>query len=351
MAINKGDQPNIDKSDLAAYPNGQIQDNDGSDNGTPVARVTHSDIFEFFDKLMRLAGLDYTGTFDNETNGYQYINALLNFAGKNDFIQQLGSDAGVLTLTVKIETMGVGEFVIAKALVDKGAETTIKGTTPAVTKGISVSSSYKANDYVLITANGANMIITRLATADNLNVLITALAFLKAATQDQENDGAIDTAATTPLSNLTAFIRRVNGADSDDYLVSTIRNGLMSLADKQKLDGLTNVRNRGWFSGVDPGEPASSVSKPVSGNITNAIAQSTFPGGFTTTYLVTLQNAMDNTNYMVRHAIESQGNIAADRNVINPVFVPVNATQFQFAVVTTSAGNESLKIHIEVIQL
>jgi hypothetical protein len=350
MAINKGDQPNIDKSNLPAYPNGQIQDNDGTDNGTPVARVVFSDIFEFFDKLMRLAGLGYSGTFDNEQNGYQLIKALMNFAGKNDYIQELGSSAGVLTLPVKIETLGIGEVLIAKASVDKGAETTIQGTTPAITKVVAVSSSYKSNDYVLIVNGDAVITIVRLATADNLDVLVGALNYLKAATQDQENAGVIDNVATTPLKNKIVFTRRVIGDDSNLYKASADHNGLMSKEDFTKLAGLTNVRNRGWFSGADPGEPVSSSSKPVSGNITSVIVQAS-SSGVTSTYLVTMANPMDNVNYFVRNALESQGTESADRNMLAPVFIPVNTTQFKFIMQTPAPGTESIKVHLEAIQL
>lgn len=73
MAIGIVNYPNRDTSDLAAYPNGQIK-NDPS--GTPVNVLTNGDVQIFFDKLLRICGITANGLPDNETNGYQLVDAL-----------------------------------------------------------------------------------------------------------------------------------------------------------------------------------------------------------------------------------------------------------------------------------
>lgn len=67
--------PNMDTSDPTNYPNGQSKDNPGNNTGTPVNRLTLSDFQQFFAKLLRLAGITANNQFDNEGNGFQYLDA------------------------------------------------------------------------------------------------------------------------------------------------------------------------------------------------------------------------------------------------------------------------------------
>jgi len=61
----------------ADYPNGNIKDRVAGVSGTRANAKSNSDIFQFFQKLMIDAGLTANGQFDNATNGYQYVQALL----------------------------------------------------------------------------------------------------------------------------------------------------------------------------------------------------------------------------------------------------------------------------------
>jgi len=74
MAKGVQNYPNIDTSDPTAYPNGIIKD---TPNGTPVNVLTNSDIHSTLDKLLRYQGTPANNTPDNETNGYQYLKAIL----------------------------------------------------------------------------------------------------------------------------------------------------------------------------------------------------------------------------------------------------------------------------------
>ena len=47
MARDKKFAPNIDNSSPLVYPNGRIQDNTGSGNGTPVNNYVYSDLHDF----------------------------------------------------------------------------------------------------------------------------------------------------------------------------------------------------------------------------------------------------------------------------------------------------------------
>lgn len=79
MAIGIQNFTNVDTSDPTNYPSGQIKDDTGAGDGTPVNVETNGDIQQFFTKLLELAGITASGDPDNETNGYQLIQALTNF--------------------------------------------------------------------------------------------------------------------------------------------------------------------------------------------------------------------------------------------------------------------------------
>lgn len=73
---------NIDNSNPADYPFGNIKDNDGSNNGTPIDVNTYADIHQFFEVLLFQVGMVPNGQYDNATNNYQTILALTAFIRK-----------------------------------------------------------------------------------------------------------------------------------------------------------------------------------------------------------------------------------------------------------------------------
>jgi hypothetical protein len=58
---------------------GDIKDDTGSNNGTPINRQTHTDMHQFFESLMLVSGITPNGLVDNDPNGYQLIQALTTF--------------------------------------------------------------------------------------------------------------------------------------------------------------------------------------------------------------------------------------------------------------------------------
>lgn len=77
MAIKLTDKPNT----IAAggdYPYGDIRDRDGLTPGTPVSREVYSDFHQFFERLMERAGVTHNGLPDNNANGFQLFEALIN---------------------------------------------------------------------------------------------------------------------------------------------------------------------------------------------------------------------------------------------------------------------------------
>lgn len=342
-----GLNPNVDNSDLVNFPNGRIKDNTGAGDGTAVSERTKGDMHQFFEKVMRLYGITSNELPDNETNGFQLVDAVRALASKNDFILSLGSVSGIITVPIKLGLMLDNESVICLSTINLTTETQIKGS-DGVILSITNFGVFKTNEYVRLIKTASTVNLVRITDSVSLDLMASEFLYLKKATQAEENAGAIDTKATTPLTNLVAFTKRVIGLDSGGFLASTIRNGLMSIADKIKLDNLASPKNIGWFSGLDVG--ATTGSLPVSGDISSVNASS--PTSSDTIVTVNLVNTMTGTNYYVRAYLQGQNSdINLDNDVCAPVFKPLSSTQFQIAFREVSPVIQSLKIHIEVVQL
>jgi len=340
---------NVDNSDPANYPDGRIKDNTGTGNGTPVNRNVYGDLHANISKAMRLYGIAPTELPDNETNGYQIIDAFVALASKNDFIYSLTTDGTKLNVGIKLAFMKENEFLICKAAANKGAETTITGIDPG-DFAVAYSGNFKTNEYVRLIKTNVGVSIIRIADWESLNAMVADFLYLKKASQEQEDAGAVDTVATTPLVNKVTFAKRVNGDDSDDYLASHTQNGLLSKEQWDILNsiGASPVKNIGWFSGLDVGDTIGAL--PVSGNLTAATAAKPSTGNSIVT--VTLQNAMANLNYYVRAFIQGEtASVNQSNDVGAPVFKVVSTTQFQLGLREIDGDVQNLKVHIEVVQL
>lgn len=60
-----------------AYPYGNIRDNDGTGNGTPLNQLVHADFHQFFSKMFAESGIVANGLPDNATNTFQLFQALI----------------------------------------------------------------------------------------------------------------------------------------------------------------------------------------------------------------------------------------------------------------------------------
>ena len=76
MAIALSAKPNT-QTPNAAYPYGNILDDTGANDGTPVNALVYADFHQFFAKLLDNAGITANGLPDNFTNGFEYFDALL----------------------------------------------------------------------------------------------------------------------------------------------------------------------------------------------------------------------------------------------------------------------------------
>lgn len=352
MARDKSTLENIDKSNLTDYPNGRIKNNTGAGDGTPVNEFVYGDIHETLAKLMRLYDISYNGLPDNETNGYQLVSALQALASKNDYVLDMSSAGGVLQIPIKLGKLLENESIILKATINKGLETSIRGTLDNTTKSVTFLGDFKTNEYVRLINTSTSVVLVRLIDSFNLQSAVTDLGFLMQASQTEENQGTISDKATTPLSNKTVFTRRVNGDDSGDYLASTVRNGLLSKEDKEIIDdlagGTTNSNKYGTVLIGDVGSGSPGFNYPVTGDIQScSISQNTGNGRVAT---VTLSAAMSSSDYFVRQHIESVGNIEADNDLKVMVFKKISTTQFQIYTEETGGVTQNIRLHIEIIQ-
>lgn len=348
-ALNSGSTVVADNGSFD-YPSGRVKDNTGTGNGTQVNERVYGDLHQAIAKLMRLYAITPNGLPDNETNGFQIVEAFKSLASKNDYIYPLSSASGVLSVDIKFANMQNGEFIVCRASVDKTSETQIKGF-GATTFAITYSGSFKANEYVRVIKTSGGVSIVRLSDATSLDAMVSDFLYLKKASISEENAGAIDTKATTPLSNLTAFVRRINGLDSGDYLATEIRNGLLSMEDKAIINGIGSspVKNKGYVYNINLGESVG-TTYPYFGNFTNAIAVSGSGGG-RSVIEITMANTMDNNNYKVNLSLESVGNIGTDSNATQFAFKVISTSKFQLSAAEFNAGVQNLKLHLEVVQL
>lgn len=74
MAIELSAKTNVQAPD-SDYPYGQIKDDTGSGDGTPVDAAVYGDFHQFFARMFALSGLNYNGLPDNDYSGFQYIEA------------------------------------------------------------------------------------------------------------------------------------------------------------------------------------------------------------------------------------------------------------------------------------
>lgn len=340
---------NIDLTDLANYPDGRIRNNTGPGIGTPVNERVYGDIHEFFAKLMRLAGLTYNELPENETNGYQLIDAARALAAKNDFILTLTDNGNDINIPTALGIVTPNEFFICRASFDKAAHDTIIGT-DTVSKSVVFTGDFLNNEYVLVINTDTNVQLIRLINAGNLDAAVAAINFLKAATQNQENTGTANNVATTPQTNLAAFTRRVTGADSNNHLASASNNGLMSSAQFTQLANSVNREvNYGTVTGDLPlGGGAVNTTFPVTGDITRA--EVTAIGNNGSTITLTFANAMSNTGYYLEIFVESLGQDFLD-NAIQPiVFKPLTTTTASIRIDETASVTHNLRLHITTIQ-
>lgn len=129
MAISIQGMPNTTIPD-SVYPDGQIKDDTGSDDGTPATVLTVGDMFQYFAKTMRDGGITPNNLPDNEYSGNQFFeafnllskryrsvqefttNIFLNKTHLNSLLLYLGDGSGNKTLQLPdVTETKTGDFI------------------------------------------------------------------------------------------------------------------------------------------------------------------------------------------------------------------------------------------------
>lgn len=353
-------QANIDNTDPVKYPNGRIKDNTGAGDGTPVNEEVYGDFHEMKDKLMRLYGLAFNGLPDNETNGYQFIEALRALSNKNDIVLAVtldsqGSGSNNLSVGVKLGFLLLNESFTLKSStnIPTTNNVTLRGT-DNVTKNVTTVGSIRVGDYVRMINTSTGILMVKVLDFSNIDSVVSDLGYLKGATQAQEDSGTLSTVATTPVVNKSTFTKRVIGALSGSYLASVARNGLMSQADKIKLDGLENnasgEERRGFLQFGDPDVGSVGQTVPFSGQISAAqISERTSNGKIVT---VTLDPPLPDNAYFVHVIVQSVGGVPLEINndIKPPVYERINASTFKVYLESTTSAQKNLLVHLRAIK-
>lgn len=115
MAIKLENKVNTEAPSVA-YPFGNIKDNTGSNNGTPVDKNVYADFHQFFAKMMSESGIVYNDLPDNNTDGFQYWLAL---------VEAVKNNCGFKTDISSSISLGPG-FTISQKLIYQYADNTIQ---------------------------------------------------------------------------------------------------------------------------------------------------------------------------------------------------------------------------------
>lgn len=77
MAIALASKPNVTPPG-GDYPYGNIKDDSGIGDGTPLNTLVHADFHQFFARLLAIGGVTANGLPENNANTFQYVLALQN---------------------------------------------------------------------------------------------------------------------------------------------------------------------------------------------------------------------------------------------------------------------------------
>ena len=181
MARDKAKQRNIDKSDLANYPNARIRNNSGSNDGTPISESVYGDLHETAAKTMREANMTYNDLPDNVSNGYQLFEANKRIATKNDYVGS-ATIQGVDTIyfDTPLDCFKANESMIFSVNFD--STTAINKAiciTPNFTKTVVISGPFKSGQKVRLINESSRILLSGIYETSDVPNLLSRLDALE----------------------------------------------------------------------------------------------------------------------------------------------------------------------------
>lgn len=221
------------------YPNGDITDDTGAGDGTPLDQISHSDYHQTFREFLTLAGITPNGLPDNVTNGYQYIEAMQKVL--KNYIGVLIIDA-----TTSLTASDSGKLII------------VSGTTADIDIFLPASATLIDGDNFLVFNNGDYNVSIRRTVPDNF-VLINGSAltlnltsprdFAECVLDKANTDWYVPNLKITPkvktvLSN-TLGAAEVGAAATAIFLFESVQKNVYSTYDAVTGKFTPNVA--GWY--------------------------------------------------------------------------------------------------------
>lgn len=176
MAIKLEDKPNT-VAPNSDYPYGNIQDNTGSNNGTPVNILVYADFHQFFAKMMAESGIVYNDQPDNATNGFQYWLALIE-AVKNNCNASTDISASITlngSLTPLTKTITKFKNGFTRVILQVTGSTTIAASSNLAT-GFVVAPGTEMPIRAIVTVSGVNTGIDLILNSIGQLINLTAIS-------------------------------------------------------------------------------------------------------------------------------------------------------------------------------
>jgi hypothetical protein len=179
----------VHNQDYSLFPDGGIQNETTTKEGTPVIEEVYGDLLMNVYKYLRDRKIVVNDTQDNETNGYQLIQALKRNVNELNDVERTLQRVFIDTwsLGINFDLLPSKYFIFARASEDLvAAENVIYGTDSGDTIPFSSPTGFKASDEVLIILdkdNGARAYslsgINGASVSVLENIMGTPLAFYK----------------------------------------------------------------------------------------------------------------------------------------------------------------------------
>jgi len=145
------EQLSIPKQVDSDFPFGAIINETDTEDGTPVVREVYNDHLVNNYKLLEEVGITPSGAEDNETNGYQILEALKKLPNVlNDIEQILSLSTTIWSIPLNIDLLPNKYVFVARASEDYVAGTTYSFKGSTATEYPFTSSGFKASDELLI---------------------------------------------------------------------------------------------------------------------------------------------------------------------------------------------------------